>query len=103
MLFPAPDFVVEILSKSTASKDKGIKKQDYAAHGVREYWIIDPIRQSIKQYVLLSPTDKEYTPAKTFGSSDEIESYVIKGFITPVQAIFDEAVNVETLQDLLQS
>ncbi len=103
MLFPAPDFVVEILSKSTASKDKGIKKQDYAAHGVREYWIIDPIRQSIKQYVLLSPKDKEYAPAKTFGLADEIESYVIKGFNIPVQAIFDEAVNVETLQDLLQS
>ena len=34
MLFPAPDFVVEILSKSTASKDRGIKKQDYAAHGI---------------------------------------------------------------------
>ena len=80
-----------------------IKKQDYAAHGIREYWIIDPIRQSIKQYILLSPKDKEYLPAKTFGLADEIESPVIKGFIIPVQAIFDEAVNVETLQDLLQS
>ena len=103
MLFPAPDFVVEILSKSTASKDRGIKKQDYAAHGVQEYWIIDPIRQNIKQYILLSPQDKEYAPPKTFGLADEIESPVIKGFIIPVQAIFDEAVNVETLQDLLQS
>ena len=35
MLFPAPDFVVEILSKSTGGKDKGIKKKDYAAHGIR--------------------------------------------------------------------
>ncbi len=45
MIFPAPDFVVEILSKKTASKDRGIKKLDYAAHGIQEYWIIDPIRQ----------------------------------------------------------
>ena len=103
MLFPAPDFVVEILSKSTASKDRGIKKRDYAAHGVREYWIIDPIRQSIEQYILFSPKDKQYSPPKTFGLADEIESHVIKGFIIPVQALFDEAVNVETMQDLLQS
>jgi Uma2 family endonuclease len=103
MLFPAPDFVVEILSKKTASKDRGIKKQDYAAHGIREYWIIDPIRQSIEQYILLSPKDKQYAPAKIFGLADDIESYIIKGFNIPVQALFDEAVNVETIQDLLNS
>jgi Uma2 family endonuclease len=102
MLFPAPDFVVEILSKSTAAMDRGIKKQDYAEHGVREYWIIDPIRQRIEQYILFSPTDKTYSPPKSFGLADEIESYVIKGFVIPVQAIFDEAVNVETIQDLLK-
>lgn len=102
MLFPAPDFVVEILSKSTATIDRGIKKQDYAEHGVREYWIIDPIRQRIEQYILFSPTDKTYSPPKSFGLADEIESYVIKGFVIPVQAIFDETVNVETIQDLLK-
>ena len=44
MIFPAPDFVVEILSKSTTKNDRTIKHQDYAAHGIREYWIIDPNR-----------------------------------------------------------
>lgn len=103
MLFPAPDFVVEILSKKTASKDRGIKKQDYAAHGIQEYWIIDPIRQRIEQYILFEPTDKTYSPPKVFGIADEIESYVIKGFVIPVQALFDETVNVETIQDLLNA
>ncbi len=101
MLFPAPDFVVEILSKKTAARDRGIKKQDYAAHGIREYWIIDPNRLEIEQYILLSPNDKQYTPAKYFGPDDDIESYVIGGFTIPVMAIFDEAVNVETLQNIL--
>lgn len=101
MLFPAPDFVVEILSKKTAARDRGIKKQDYAAHGIREYWIIDPNRQEIEQFILLSPNDKQYTPAKYFGPDDDIESYVIEGFTIPVMAIFDEAVNVETLQNIL--
>jgi Uma2 family endonuclease len=32
MLFPAPDLVVEILSKRTAKRDRGIKFEDYAFH-----------------------------------------------------------------------
>jgi Uma2 family endonuclease len=101
LLFPAPDFIVEILSKSTASNNKNIKKRDYAEHGVREYWIIDPIRQRIQQYILLVPTDKQFTPAKTFLIGDEIESRVIEGFTIPVEALFDEQVNIETLKNLI--
>jgi Uma2 family endonuclease len=103
MLFPAPDFVVEILSKSTASIDKNLKKDDYAAHGVSEYWIIDPVRQQIKQYILLLPSDKKYAPEKTYNIDDTIESRVIKGFTIPVRAIFEESVNIETLQRLLST
>lgn len=102
LLFPAPDFVVEILSKKTASKDRGIKKQDYAAHGIQEYWIVDPEKQVIEQYLLLSLKDTEYAPAKIHRIYDDIESKAIKGFVIPVQAIFDEAVNLETLQDLMK-
>ena len=50
--FPAPDLIVEILSKSTAKRDRGIKFQDYEAHGVIEYWIIDPKNKTFEQYVL---------------------------------------------------
>ena len=101
LFFPAPDFIVEILSKGTSSKDKGIKKTDYAAHGVREYWIIDPIRQQIEQYVLVSAKDKQYAPVKVFRINEDIESRVISGFIIPVKAIFDEQTNIETLQNLI--
>ncbi len=37
MHFPAPDFVVEILSDYTKKNDYGTKFRDYAAHGVAEY------------------------------------------------------------------
>jgi Uma2 family endonuclease len=101
MVFPAPDFVVEILSKSTAKKDKGIKHQDYAAHGIREYWIINPNRKSIDQYILIGD-ETEYLPAKTFLYDEDIKSFVIEGFEIPVSAIFDDVVNYEILQSLLQ-
>ena len=100
MIFPAPDFVVEILSKSTAKKDKGIKHQDYAAHGIREYWIIDPNHKSIDQYILIGD-ETEYLPAKTFSYGEDIKSFVIEGFEVPVSSVFDDTSNYETLQSLL--
>ncbi|MDZ7898562.1 MAG: Uma2 family endonuclease [Arcicella sp.] len=100
MIFPAPDFVVEILSKSTAKKDKGIKHQDYAAHGIKEYWIIDPTHKTIDQYILIGD-ETEYLPAKTFTYFEDIKSYVIEGFEIPVAAIFDDKIKKETIQNLL--
>ena len=41
-LFGAPDLVIEILSPSTAGKDRTLKITKYEKAGVREYWIIDP-------------------------------------------------------------
>ena len=47
----APDLVVEILSPSTASRDRGLKLELYQRSGVREYWIVDPERMVVDQYV----------------------------------------------------
>ena len=38
----APDFVLEITSRSTRRQDQGFKRELYARLGVREYWLFDP-------------------------------------------------------------
>lgn len=90
MLFPAPDFVVEILSKSTEKIDRGIKKRDYAIHRIPEYWIIDPLKKTIEQY-LLDPRNEENTYADPiiYQITDTIKSLMIEGFEMPLSDIFE--------------
>ena len=52
MQFPAPDIVVEVLSPSTEKYDRETKFDDYVAHGIKEYWIIDAEHETIEQYFL---------------------------------------------------
>ena len=102
VLFPTPDFVIEILSKSTARIDRTVKKEDYAAHGVQEYWIIDPVKQVVEQYLLPVTTDTAYFLPKIYSIHDEITSAVIEGFTIPVSAIFDADSNDTALEKLLR-
>ncbi len=97
-IFPAPDFVVEVLSDSTEKRDRGIKFLDYAAHQVPEYWIIDAEEGFVEQYIL---KNGEYNLYQKLHEG-EIESAVIEGFRIPVKAIFDEDVNMETLGKMFQ-
>jgi Uma2 family endonuclease len=97
MRFPAPDFVAEVLSGSTAANDRGVKWVDYAAHGIAEYWIIDPDAETLEQHRLQGDAYELVIKAKT----GKVESFSIPGFIIPIRAIFDETENQAALQMLL--
>lgn len=45
-----PEFVIEILSPSSRSHDMVIKLNLYMNNGVKEYWIVDPIKNHIMIY-----------------------------------------------------
>ncbi len=92
--FPIPDLAVEVLSPSTEKRDRGIKFQDYALHGVKEYWIVDTVAESVELYRLEGDVYPP-APAQTQGM---LSSEVIAGFEIPVRAIFDEVVNAETMR-----
>ncbi len=59
-VYGAPDFLVEILSKSTRKKDMSIKLAKYLEAGVREYWIIDPYKKCLIIYNFM---DEDFVPA----------------------------------------
>ena len=46
----APDWIIEIVSPGTQSRDYGIKLFKYRMSGVREYWIVNPERKMVNVY-----------------------------------------------------
>ena len=81
----APDWVVEILSKSTADVDKTQKMAIYGQYNVLEYWLIHPEEQWIEVYVNESQTMKLQQKIVQKG---RIVSTAIKGFSLEVSDIF---------------
>jgi Uma2 family endonuclease len=47
-----PDWVCEILSPSTAKKDRVVKLPVYARHGVGHVWLVDPVAQTLEAFAL---------------------------------------------------
>ncbi len=97
MQFPAPDLAVEVLSKSTTKTDRKTKYDDYEAHGVSEYWIVDSEKRLVEQYVL-----EEGRYELRMKSGDGIltcESIV--GLTFPVEAVFDKKLTNKIINRIL--
>ncbi len=97
MQFPAPDFIVEVISPSTEHNDRVIKFEDYAAHEIKEYWIIDPEDKTIEQYLLKN--DKYELTLKS--DNGLIKSRTISGFEIPILSVFNELENLKTLKSIV--
>lgn len=82
----APDFIVEILSPSTAVKDMREKLLLYERHGVKEYWIVNPPQKFI--LVHLPGPDGVYARPATYGPSDTIESKALPGLMVECAPLF---------------
>ena len=48
----APDWLLEVLSPSTAAHDHIAKRRTYERAGVREYWLVHPSDRTLTVYVL---------------------------------------------------
>ena len=61
---PPPDLAVEVLSPSTAARDRKVKFQDYAFSGISEYWIVDGETRTVERH-RLDPATRAYRPPET--------------------------------------
>lgn len=75
----APDWVIEIASLSSKSMDYFTKLFKYRTSGVREYWIVDPIKQRVTVYFFEKESVEEYS----FGSDIPVGIY--EGFSIRVE------------------
>ena len=101
LYYPAPDLVVEVLSESIKKNDRNVKFEDYAAHNVPEYWIIDPKRQTIETFTIDADIEA-YAERGTFRIGQTVNSTVLPGFIIPVKALFDSVAKIAALRALLR-
>ena len=81
----APDLLVEILSPSTARRDRTTKRDLYARHGVGEYWIADPDAQTV--FVMLLK-DGAFETVGEYSREDTLTSPTLSGFSVNLDTIF---------------
>ena len=81
----APDLLVEILSPSTERRDRVVKRNLYARHGVGEYWLVDPYAKTIT--VLILGADG-YDTRAVYGEGDTLASPTLPGFALDISLIF---------------
>ncbi len=70
----APDWIIEIVSPSSRAMDYNKKLLKYGTAGVREYWIVDPIKHRITVYNFEHDTIEEYS------FSDKIKAGIYDDF-----------------------
>jgi Uma2 family endonuclease len=49
----APDWICEVISPSTAVRDRTIKRELYARHGVPHHWLVDPDTRTLEAFELV--------------------------------------------------
>jgi Uma2 family endonuclease len=80
----APMLVAEVFSPSTKSTDLGDKRSEYAAIGIHEYWLIDPVKQVVLVLTLAGGIYQEIT----FTGAQIIRSPTFPGLtLTAVQVL----------------
>ena len=82
----APDMAIEILSQSTASHDTIRKYMLYMNVGVREYWIVDPVTQTVVVHTL---EDGGYK-GRAFEKTETVPVTVLEGCVVNLAEVFGE-------------
>ncbi len=82
------DVVMEVISPDNSDRDIVDKRIDYAEAGIPEYWIVNPMDETVTVLVI---ADGEYREHGVFRPGEHAESLVLPGFSVDVRETFDAA------------
>lgn len=85
----APDLIVEILSPGNSTKEMKTKKELYAESGVREYWIVDPERETLTRF-LLQTDGESYGLAQIFTNVETMTAAIFPDMEIRLKDLFEE-------------
>jgi Uma2 family endonuclease len=80
-----PDWVIEILSEGSKKRDYQDKFDLYEEAGVGEYWIADPVNETIEVFVL---KENAYQRIRTYVEQDIVPSHTLNGLTIDLSDIF---------------
>ena len=85
-----PDLVVEILSPSNSANDLAVKRELYARYGIPEYWILDPVGETVLALTepVINDGIGEYTAEARHQIGDTLTTDRIPGLAIAVADIF---------------
>jgi Uma2 family endonuclease len=83
----APDLLVEVVSKGSVVRDYVEKKNDYETFGVAEYWLIDPLSETI---IVNALVDGKYNVFSAVEESGTASSSLLAGFTLTFAEVFGE-------------
>jgi len=83
----APDLVIEIISKSTAAKDFGIKLSLYEKVGVKEYWVVQPDLELVLVYTLVNGA---YGRNASYSKENSVQVGIFEDLTIDLKEIFPE-------------
>lgn len=84
-IFGVPDLLVEVVSKGSVVRDYVEKKNDYEKFGVKEYWIIDPLSQTI---IVNALVDGKYQVFSAVEEQGIAKSKLLEGFELSYEQVF---------------
>jgi Uma2 family endonuclease len=83
----APDWIIEVLSPNTTSKDLREKFSIYEEAGVKEYWVIHPQEQTVLVYTL-NKEGKYDGILQPYICTDKVRSTVLAGIFIDLSEVF---------------
>jgi Uma2 family endonuclease len=88
------DLVMEVVSDDPESRDRDVneKRSEYAAAGIDEYWIVDPLQ---RQITVLRLAAGQYQEHGVFRVGDQATSHLLAEFSLDVSQAFATADRTE--------